>query len=125
MPVSILATNAIEKSTYVITVAVTDEDDNPVTPSTMTWTLSDADGTTINSRADIVYTVDKGTGSGGTLASSMEIVLNGNDLAISDDSNTTERRILTIEGTYNSDAGTGLPYKSRCTFLVENLEVVT
>jgi hypothetical protein len=45
-------------------------------------------------------------------------VLSGDDLAIG--TNGTSRRV-TVQATYNSSLGTGLPLKAECYFSIENL----
>jgi len=124
MAATVLTKNAKEKSTFVISVALLDEGGDPVTPNTMTWTLTDSVGTAINSRTDIDYETDNGTGSGGSLGATNYIVLNGDDLAIQG-VGTQELRILTAEGTYDSSNGTDLPFRERCIFYVENLVAVS
>jgi len=111
---TLLTTHADEKSTYVVTAAFTDEDGNAVTPNTLTWALTDSDGTVINDRDDESISPD----------TSVDIVLSGDDLQIVDSSDDGVR-ILTVEGTYNSDAGSGLPLKESCKFIVDNLVAVT
>lgn len=109
-----LTTKADENSTYIITASFTDEDDNTVVPNTLTWTLVDMDGNVINERQDIVVS---------SLASSINIVLSGNDLALSGSSK-TEERIITLEGTYDSSSGSNLPIVSSASFKIqENLGV--
>ena len=115
MPTVLTNSNIMEKGTAVITATFTDEDGNSVNPDTMTWTLSDEDGTIINSREDIAIS---------SPSSSEEIVLSGADLQILSSADTGVR-ILTLEGTYTSDAGAGLPIKDKCRFVVQNLEVVS
>jgi hypothetical protein len=108
---------AVEKSTYIVTCAFTDEDNGPVVPATGTWTLTDEDGSVINTREDEVIS---------GLASSVDIVLSGNDLAISAGfTGVSEKRIFTFEGTYNSDLGVGLPLRDQLIFPVYNLGAVT
>ena len=109
---SVLSTKAVDKSTYIITAAFTDEDDNAATPTALTWTLTDDSGTVINSREDVEVE---------SPSSSEEIVLSGADLDVGDGS----VRILTVEGTYNSDAGTGLPLKEQVRFTIEDLTAVS
>ena len=107
---------AVEKSTYVVTLAFLDEDNDPVTPATGTWTLTDANGTVINSREDVAIS---------GLDSSIDIVLSGDDLAISAGfSGNSELRIFTFEGTYNSDLGVGLPLRDQLEFPVFNLGAI-
>jgi hypothetical protein len=107
-----LAVTAVEESTYVITAAFKDEDGTAVTPQTVVWTLTDKDGTVINSREDVSETPD----------TSISVVLTGDDLAVSTVGRT---RVLTILATYNSDYGSLLKLKAAATFSVENLIAVT
>ena len=105
-----LAGTAIEESTFIVTASFTDEDDAAVTPNTVTWTLTDADGVVINSQLD--GSVTPGT--------AVEIVLSGDDLAL--DAGRTSERVLLIEGDYDSAAGSGLPLRDECRFDVTNLK---
>ena len=78
LPVTILFTNASEEGTYAIDdIQFLDSQDTPVaiTPEadSVTWCLTDKNGDIINNREDIPI----------TSASSMTIVLSGDDLAIS------------------------------------------
>ncbi len=78
LPVEILSTKASEEGTYAIDeIQFLDSQDTPVavTPKvgSVTWCLTDKNGTIINSREDEPI----------TSASSMTIVLSGDDLAIS------------------------------------------
>jgi hypothetical protein len=115
MPTIITATKAVEEGTYVITASFYDEDGNAVSPDTMAWSLTDKDGTIINSREDVAIS------SPGT---SENIVLSGNDLAITDDGHSEQVRYLVMEGTYTSALGT-LPLKDQCTFYITNIKKVT
>jgi hypothetical protein len=106
-----LEDNAIEKSTYVITVAFKDENGTAITPKTLTWTLSDKKGRIINSR-DTVTVV--------TPASSENIVLSNNDLALANNDNRV--RVLTVEATFDSlEYGNDLPLKESAEFVIQNL----
>lgn len=107
-----LATKAVEKSTYVITIEFTDESGDPVTPNTVTWTLSDVYGAIINSREDVTLT-PTATGT---------IVLSGDDLVVT---NYSVERVLTVAGTYDSTYGSDLPFKDSVRFDLDNLVVVT
>lgn len=109
---TLLSTLAVEESTYVITATFTDEDGTSVVPSSVTWTLTDNRGNVINSRSAV----------SATPAASIDIVLTGDDLAIG--TNGTDR-VVTIDATYNSDAGTGLKLKEECEFSIHNLLNVT
>lgn len=111
---STLTTKAVEKSTYIVTAAFTDDDGVAVVPNTpLTWTLTDRDGAVINNRDAVAITP----------AASVEIVLSGGDLAVPDTADLV--RYVTIEGTYDSDAGSNLPIKDQVKFAVSNLVAVT
>jgi hypothetical protein len=105
-----LSTRANDKSTYAITATFTDEDDVAVIPTTVSWSLSDDRGTIINARTLVSITP----------ATSIEITLSGNDLKFSDG----KWRVLTIQATYTSNLGTGLPLKDQVTFSIEDLIVI-
>ncbi len=98
MPGSIKET-AIEGSSFKVTAVFYDESGNAVAPDTMTWTLTDEDGSVVNEREDIAITDPSSTES---------ILLQGDDLVV--DGNDPVERIVTFEGTYTSaDFGAGLP----------------
>ncbi len=89
LPVVILDTNASEEGTYAIDeIQFLDSQDTPVaiTPEadSVTWCLTDKNGTVINSREDVPI----------TSASSMTIVLSEDDLAISG----TADKLVTRDG---------------------------
>jgi hypothetical protein len=107
-----LAVTAIEESTYIVTAAFVDEDGDAVTPQTVIWSLTDIEGTVINSLEDISETP----------ATTVNIVLTGDDLGVVA---TGRMRVVTVEATYNSTYGTGLKLKGAATFAVENLVKVT
>ena len=98
---------AREEGTFTIPVSFTDEDDLAVTPNTITWSLSKTDGTIVNEREDVNVAVP---------GSTVNITLQGDDLAISDDEDVV--RILTIEIDYDSSIGSGLPQNARDTFRI-------
>ena len=100
-----LTTKALEKSTYIITAAFTDEDGAAVIPDSIAWTLTDSSGNVVNSRSSVAVAVP---------AASINIVLSGADLAI-------QRagilgRILTIEAVYDSSLANDLPLKDEIHF---------
>jgi hypothetical protein len=111
MPVT-LSTHAIEKSTYVVTAKFYDEADNAITPVTLKWTLTDEDGTVINSRTAVVVAAP---------AASNSIALTGLDLAVT---TASRNRIITFEATYNGDLGTGLALKESAQFVIDDLVAV-
>jgi hypothetical protein len=114
MPIS-LTTNAEEQSTYAVTVAFKDDEGTAVVPNSATWTLTDQDGAVMNSRLDEVISP----------ASSVTIVLQGDDLALDTDEIGSGRRILTIEAVYDSNIGSNLPLRESAAFTVLDLKAVT
>jgi hypothetical protein len=112
-----LATIAMEKSTLVVSLSFTDEAGVSVVPTALTWTLTDAAGAVINTREDVVVS---------TPATTVKIVLSGNDLAIQagETAHRVERR-LTVEATYTSDLGSDLPMTWAGAFMIENLVAVS
>jgi len=104
--------NAIEESTYVVTVDFTNEDGDALEVKSVTWTLTDVSGNVINSREN----------EEATPGSSVNIVLSGDDLAIIPD--VSNKRILTVDAVYDSSYGTDLPLKGRAEFTIEDLTAV-
>ena len=102
---TVLGTLAKEESTYTITVSFFDDDDVATTPASATWTLSDLKGNIINSREDVSI---------GSLGTSVEIKLSGDDLAIGLYGTT---RVFTIQGVDSA----GDPFNDECRFDIENL----
>ena len=106
----------IEGSTAVFAITFTDEEDVVIQNAditALTWTLSDVDGIVINEKEDEVI---------GSPTNPQEIVLQGDDLAITGTENV--QRVLTIEGTYNSTNGSNLPIKDQVRFWIDNLAAV-
>lgn len=109
-----LSIKAIEEATYIITAAFTDEDGNAETPKAgLVWTLTDGNGNIVNDREDVALIE----------ATSIDIVLSGDDLAVL--AGETQTRILLIEGTYDSALGSDLPIRDEATFEITNLTGVT
>jgi hypothetical protein len=113
MPITIKTPVAIEKGTYVVDITFEDENGNAIAPNTLTWTLTDLAGAVVNSRSGVVVSV---------MATTITVVLSGNDLALTADSN--QQRIFTAEGTYDSINGTNLPIKDQLIFSIQNLRKV-
>lgn len=107
--------DAGEESTLVITATFTDENGDAVTPQTAKWTLSDLDGTVINSRTEVAI---------GSLASEVDVVLSGDDLALQSTTDTGRRAFL-IEATYNSALANDLPLNEEVQFDVNDFVKVT
>ena len=111
MPTTISST-VNEESSAVFTVAFTDEAGAAVTPNAvLTWTLTDAYGTVINSRDGVSLTP----------ATSVTIKLSGDDLSLA---GAGQVRHLTVEGTYSSGGDT-LALKDVAVFVIEDLVAVT
>jgi hypothetical protein len=104
-----------EESTYRVTATCTDSTGAAVTPKTATWTLTDYDGTVINSRTAVAIA---------PTAATMTIVLTGPDLSIT--SGKDGRRILLCEMIYDSATdGTDRYLKKEHRFTISNLVAVT
>lgn len=90
-------------TTVVVTFTLTDEDGSAVTPNEASWSLYSERGV-VNSREDVAIT---------SLASSMDVVLSGDDL-------TAGLTYFVVEGTYDSDVGTDLPFRDWAVIIVED-----
>jgi len=113
MSIILTSDKAVEKSTFIITANFFNEDDNAVIPNNIKWTLSDSSGDIINFREDMTIVVP---------ASTITIVLSGDDLAIID---TDLNRFFTIEADYDSALGSGLPLNEELQFKIRPLVNVT
>ena len=109
MPVKATA-YAVERSTFVVSAAFTDETAAAVTPSSITWRLENDYGRTINSRSAV----------SATPASTVVIVLTGDDLQLLDQNNEHELRRLIMDAVYDSSLGTGLKLSESYEFRVIN-----
>lgn len=107
------AARATERSTFVVRVAFFDEEAAAVAPTAASWSLTDTDGVVVNSRDDVAIS---------PLATTATIVLSGADLAVSGAVSVT--RVLTVEATYTSSLGSGLPLKQEIRFPVDPLVAV-
>lgn len=114
MPIT-LTTEAIEGSTYSIPITFTDTTATEVAPnSDLTWTLTDVVGNVINSRSGVSITP----------ATTVTVVLHGDDLAVSD-AYRDNRRLVTFQCTYNSSIGTNLEFVEWAEFTIIPSPVVT
>lgn len=109
-----LAIHAIERSTIGIRAQFTDEVGSAMVPLTLAWTLTDENGAVVNSRSGVSVTP----------ASTVVIVLTNLDLSLASPLSGTTRYLL-IEGTYNSDLGTGLSLRDQVAFEIDDLVKVT
>lgn len=106
MPI-ILTERAIDRGTFVVTVAFADEDNAPVTPAAASWTLLGRNNDVINSRDAVAITP----------AESAVILLGADDLDRADG----DVRHLVIEWTYDSSLGSGLAGREQVTFYVVDI----
>jgi len=123
-PIEILTLAASEKGTYAITgIQFLDEDDEIVTPiaTTVKWCLTTKAGVVINNKQNITI----------ISAASMNIVLSGDDLAVSGAPDKTfiangvetkqYQRHVAIQGAINSTLGEALPVTKEFIFFIENI----
>lgn len=83
---------------------------SPVVPNSgLKWSLKDKDGAEVNGRSDVSISP----------AASVDIVLQGADLAVPGDYPIT--LYVTVEGTYNGVAGNNLPIIDEVSFQVYNI----
>jgi hypothetical protein len=104
-----LSAKACEESTYAVAGSIVDEDDVALIPDTLTWSLYRLDGTVVNARSAIVLTP----------AATFTITLSGDDLSLFTEDSGVRR--LTVEGTFTSSLGSGLPLKAESEFVVGDL----
>jgi len=109
MPIHIKQ-DAREESTRILDVSFFDETDAAVTPGEVHWTLSDENGTVINSRDAVVMTPD----------TTVEIVLTGDDLAILSSSD-NGKRCLFVHAVYDSVVARGLQLNEEIWFNIAGL----
>jgi hypothetical protein len=114
MPVE-LTLRADEKSTYIITADFTDEDDAEVTPTYVKWKLTTGAGVVVNDLEDQEP----------VSASSINIVLSGDDLQVLARGQGGKTRILTIEAIYDSITyGNDLPLNGSAEFTIDDFVAI-
>jgi hypothetical protein len=113
MPGAIKET-ATEQSSFKVTATFYDESGNAVAPDTIVWTLTDEDGSVVNSREDVAISSPTSTES---------ILLKGDDLAV--EGNDPVKRIVTFEGTYTSaEFGASLPLIDESVFTIMPITIL-
>jgi len=117
MPVK-LDEDAVEGSTFTIVVEFNERTPsglNPITPNSgLKWTLHDGKGNIINNQQDVPIDPP---------VQSAQITLKGDDLkTLAGKSN---RRYVTVEGTYNGTGGNNLPLIEEVSFKIINLVAIT
>lgn len=105
---TMIKTQAVEESTYVVTVSFFNAAGTAVTPKSATWTLTDKDGAVVNSRNAVTIS---------SLDTSVDIVLSGNDLQIADG----KTRKLLVQAIYDSTEGSDLPLNDELEFQIHRL----
>jgi len=109
MPVS-LTTKVPEQSAIVMTAAFTDAAGDAVTPSSITWTLSQVDGTIVNGRENVAIAAP---------AASNDVTLSGDDTAVI--AEFEHRRVWTVKAVYTSTEGADLPLNDEAEFWIDPL----
>jgi hypothetical protein len=108
-----LTTKADEGSTYVVRATYYDEDDNPVTPDSVQWTLTDGGGVIVNGRENVAI-VAPGLYN--------DIVLGAADLRCK--GGRDETRVMVLEYVYDSSQGLNLPGTAQVSFIVHKIQTV-
>lgn len=104
---------ALDGSSYFVTLDFADEDGDAVSPKTLFWSLLDSDENVVNGRDAVAP---------GSLSASMTIVLSGDDINIAAGRRcNTQLRYFTVSGTYDSDLGSDLPITDYLEFLVRRI----
>lgn len=106
-----------ERSTLVLTVSWYDETDTAVTPTAATWSLTDTDGNVVNGRSAVATWLE-------ALATVNHAVLSNADLAVLATA-PDDRRVFTVQATYNSSNGSGLTLTEAAMFSLEDLVAVS
>jgi hypothetical protein len=117
MSITYLTEEADEESSYFVTASFEDEDGDATTPDSITYSLTDEYGTVINSLEDEVVTP----------ASSITIVLTGDDLSIQSSERKKEMatRLVTIVAQYDSQLQNNISLTGVAIFPLRNHRKVT
>ncbi len=105
-----LTQKAVEGSTFIITAAFFDENNSPVVPTQIKWTLMDLAGVVVNARKDVAVS---------NRAAQVDIPLSGNDLAVPSGKSVT--RCLRVNATYNGPLGVSTPLADEVRFMITAL----
>lgn len=109
-----LTLHAVERSTYIVTASFMDETDTPVTPTALTWSLTDMSGKVVNNRAAVSVPP----------AEVVVIILTGDDLVVNGLFR-GQKRIVTVEALYDSSLGAGLSLRDQAIFIIDTLAAVS
>ena len=104
-----------QRSTIAFTSSFFDRAGDPVTPTSITWTLVDQDGNVINDRLNVVIT---------PTAEEVTVVIGGDDTDLDSATDNGSRR-FTIKALYDSDLGSDLPLNDEQGFLIADLTGIT
>jgi len=106
MPIQ-LSERAVDGGTFAVTVAFDDEDNSPVTPNTVKWTLLNREGGVVNERDAVDATPGE----------TVTVLLTADDLRYADG----DIRHLVFDWTYDSSLGSGLTGREQVTFVIEDI----
>jgi hypothetical protein len=107
---------ALEQSTYAVRVSFVDaETGDPMTPKALAWRLVRGDGSVVNGRAAVAFAPED-------LASTVLVVLSGDDLAFSRPSLDNEQRILFVDGLFDWGTYPDLPLRDEFRFTIRDLK---
>lgn len=109
MSLIVLKDKVNEESVLPLLLTFKDEDGVIMSPTSVKWSLSEADGTIINSRTDVTLS-----------GPPYNLVLSGDDTAIQGADDNFERR-LTIRAVYTSSYGLGLKLNREIQFFIQPL----
>ena len=112
-----------EEGTRVISCSFTDEDGNAVTPDSIAWTLTKRK----KYQGDTASIINSREGVSETPASTIYIVLTGDDLALltAEAEEAFVERVLSVSYVYDSTYGNNLTNKAQYVFRIENADYVT
>ncbi len=109
MSLIVLKDKVDEESVLPLALTFKDEDGAVMTPTSVKWSLSEADGTIVNGRTDVTLS-----------GPPYNLVLSGDDTALQEADDNLERR-LTVRAVYTSDYGSGLKLNREIQFYIQPL----
>lgn len=102
-------TLVLERSTVALVASFRDEAGELITPTEITWSLTDGDGNVVNERAAVDVAP----------ANQVTVVLSGDDLAL--EQGDDGRRQVVVRATYDGTLGDDLPIVGVLEFTVRNV----
>ena len=126
-PITVIPEKPAEKGTAVFKIFYTDDDGTNVIPTDCAWQLMKSIGTIIGTAPDELsfangrFTCDDTfvNGAGDTVTGKI-LTIYGDSLAIFGGADDGER-VLSVQGTYSSDAESDLPVKAEAEFTIQRL----